>query len=152
MKMQMRVHWGLAIGVVYALFASATVAFVGFALGQPVQVVSADYYARSLTYDQRLEAIRRAEALGADVSVALADDGRALVVTLPRGHRDAIAGTLTWYRPSDDGADRTVPIAPDARGVQRLALTGMRHGRWTLKMEWTSNAERYYREQPVLVP
>lgn len=147
-----RVHWGIAIALTYAAFACATLGFVVFALGQPVSLVSADYYGHSLTYDQRIEATRHASALGARFGVALADAGRTAVVRLPREHAGHASGTLTWYRPSDDRADRVVPLALDAEGLQHLALDGLPRGRWLLQIEWEAQGRRYYREEPVYLP
>lgn len=145
-----RIHWGLAIALVYAAFASATIAFVVFALRQPVDLVSADYYARSLRQDDRAAAERRAAALPAAIACRI--DGGALTVTVPRdASRDAI-GTLTLYRPSDGRADRVVPLALDQAGSQRVSLAGMARGRWQLQLDWAVGGVRYYHEQRVDVP
>jgi nitrogen fixation protein FixH len=153
MSIRVRFNWGTGIGLVYGVFVAATIGFVVFALGQPVELVSADYYSRSLTYDERLAAVRRAEALGDAVRWTRAADGHALIVTLPREHAAAAAtGTLTLYRPSSVKADRTVPLALDARGEQRLSLDGLAPGRWILKVEWQVQGRSYYRESAVDVP
>lgn len=146
-----RIHWGLAIALVYAAFASATIAFVVFALRQPVDLVSADYYARALRQDDRAEAERRASTLPAAITCRIAG-GEALIVTLPREAARGAVGTLTLYRPSDGRADRVVPLALDAGGSQRVSLAGVAHGRWELQLEWEAGGVRYYHEQRVDVP
>jgi nitrogen fixation protein FixH len=153
MSIKMRFNWGTGIGLVYATFVAATIGFVVFALGQPVELVSADYYSRSLTYDERLEAVHRADALGDAVRWTRTADARVLIVTLPREHAATAAmGTLTLYRPSSVKADRTVPLALDARGEQRLSLDGLAPGRWILKVDWQVQGRSYYRESAVDVP
>jgi nitrogen fixation protein FixH len=144
-------HWGIGIGLSYVLFAGATVAFVVFALGQQVELVSPDYYGQSLTYDRRIEATRHAAELGPAVQCALAGEGRTLVVTLPRDQASA-AGTLTMYRPSGGGTDRVLPLAVDASGAQRVSLAGLARGRWVLKMEWQARGRAYYREEAMDLP
>lgn len=146
-----RIHWGLAIALVYAAFASATIAFVVFALRQPVDLVSADYYARSLRVDDRAAAERRASALAA-VACRIDDGGRTLVVTLPREAATGATGTLTLYRPSDGGSDRSVPLDVDATGTQRVPLAGVARGRWQLQLDWQAGGVRYYVEQRLDVP
>ena len=145
-----RIHWGLAIVLVYSAFASATIAFVVFALGQPVDLVSADYYARSLRQDDRVAAEQRAAAL--PTAIACRIDGGALTVTVPRDAANNATGTLTLYRPSDGRADRVVPLALDATGRQRVSLAGVARGRWQLQLEWIAGGVRYYHEQRVDVP
>jgi nitrogen fixation protein FixH len=151
MSVKLRVNWGTGIALAYALFVAGTTAFVIFALGRPVELVSADYYEQSLTYDQRLDAARRGDALGDAVRVAQAPDGRALIVRLPRERASASTGTLTLYRPSSEAADRVVPLALDAEGDQRVPLAGVAAGRWIVKIEWQSQGRRYYRQAAVQV-
>jgi nitrogen fixation protein FixH len=146
----LRIHWGLAIALVYGTFAAATIAFVVFALRQPVDLVSPDYYARSLQQDDRTAAERRAAALAAGIACRI-DSGTLTVTVPPEASRQA-AGTLTLYRPSDGRADRVVPLALDATGIQRVPLAGVARGRWQLQLAWTAGGLRYYHEQRLDVP
>ena len=150
--MKVRMNWGGAIGLVYGAFVIATLSFVAFALGRPVELVSADYYSRSLTHDQRIADARGGDALSPGVGAVLAGDPRTIVVTLPRAHAAAAVGTLTFYRPSSAGSDVVVPIALDSAGVQRVDGRRLAPGRWILKMEWSAGGARYYREQPLYLP
>lgn len=150
--MKIRLNWGGAIGLVYGAFVVATLSFVTFALGRPVELVSADYYSRSLTYDQRIDAARTGDALAREVSAVFGGDPLAIVVTLPRAHAAAAEGTLTFYRPSSAGSDLVVPIALDAAGQQRVEAGRLASGRWILKMEWSAGGVRYYREQALRLP
>jgi nitrogen fixation protein FixH len=153
MNLARRFNWGVGIGVTYAAFVVGTTSFVIFALGQPVELVSADYYSRSLTYDQQIDAARQADGLGETMGATRSDDGRSVIVRLPRAQAQSadVSGTLTLYRPSSVGADRVVPLAVDAVGTQRVSLDGLARGRWILKMDWQAQGRRYYREQAIEV-
>jgi hypothetical protein len=148
----LHLHWGLGIGVVYGLFAGATMAFVMFAVTMPVELVSPDYYTRSLTYDQRLAAVRHADALGDALTMTHPVGSAELIVRLPRGQARSAVGTLTLYRPSSVDADRAIPLAVDALGEQRVSLRGFARGRWVVKTAWEAQGVRYYREFPVALP
>jgi nitrogen fixation protein FixH len=150
--MKIRVNWGGGIALVYGTFVIATLSFVTFAFSRPVELVSADYYSRSLAHDQRIDAARGGDAFAREVSAVLAGDPLAVIVTLPRAHAADADGTLTFYRPSSAGSDVVVPIALDAAGVQRVDAGRLASGRWILKMEWTSGGARYYREQGLRLP
>jgi nitrogen fixation protein FixH len=147
--MTIRWHWGTKIAVVYAAFASATVGFVLFAMARPVDLVRADYYARSLEHDARLAAAARAEALGAGFAMTASADGRAITVVWPRGHAGA-AGTIALYRPADSRADRSMAIAPDSEGRQTISLADAPAGPWTLQVEWRAQGLAYYAERRVV--
>lgn len=147
-----RIHWGLAVAAVYTLFAGSTVGFVVFALSHPVELVSADYYEKSLAHDARQAALARAAALGTSVDVAVDGPGDALVIVLPAAHATTATGQVTLYRPSDVHADRVVPLAIDATGRQRVPLAGLARGRWLVRIEWTAAGLAYRCEQPLVRP
>jgi hypothetical protein len=150
--MKIHIHWGLGIGVVYGLFAIATTGFVMFAMTKPVELVSNDYYSRSLAYDQRLAAMHHARELGDALRVFHVGDDEALIVVLPREQASSASGTLTLYRPSKVAADHVVALAIDHAGLQHLSLRGLAAGHWVLKMDWEAQGIRYYREENVVVP
>lgn len=152
MSIRIRFNWGLGVGLAYGLFVAGTISFVIFALTQPVELVSADYYDQSLTYDSRLEAARLGNALGNAVHVETASDGRGLIVSIPPAQADVATGTVTLYRPSHAAADRVVPLALDVRGEQRVPVAGLASGRWIVKLTWQVQGRRYYREEAVQVP
>jgi hypothetical protein len=145
-------HWGTAIAAVYTLFAASTLAFVFFAVAHPVELVSADYYERSLAHDARLAATARADALGSELEVAIAPTGDALLIAIPRHQAATARGQVTLYRPSDVHADRLLPLTLDAEGRQRIPLAGIARGRWQVRLEWTTGGVTYHREQALTRP
>ena len=144
----MRVNWGTAIAVVYAVFASSTAGFVVFALRHPVQLVSENYYGESLAHDAKRAAIENADRLQATV---LDVDATDIVVSIPSAHRSDARGDLRLYRPSDVAADRTWALALDVDGRQRFGTHDLARGRWVAQLSWTSGGRRFYREQRVEV-
>jgi nitrogen fixation protein FixH len=145
----MRLDWGTGIAGVYTLFACSTVGFVVFAMHQPVELVSGDYYAQSLEYDRRMAARANLQALGPAFSCAVSPDGRALSLRLPAGAAPAEGGTVTLYRPSDSQADEVVALSVDARGEQQIGLADLRPGRWRVQVEWDAGDTPYYHEQTL---
>jgi hypothetical protein len=158
----MRINWGTAIAGVYITFAIATVSFVVFAVGRPVELVSADYYEQSLKHDAHRHAIANAEALGDAVRIAAAEDAPAIEIavgmpaevprSMPVSDIRGVTGTVTLYRPSDRTADRVVPLSLDHEGRQRIRVEGAAHGRWTVKLSWRAGQQDFYRERIVWLP
>jgi nitrogen fixation protein FixH len=147
--MRLEWNWGTAIALVYTTFAVSTLSFVAFAMGQPVQLVSPDYYSRSLRQDERMAASERARALGTTMTVRI--EPGAVLIDLPAGHAWA-TGAVTFYRPADVGSDRTVPLALDAVGDIRVTTNGLAAGRWRLQVEWTVGSQPFYYEQSLNLP
>jgi hypothetical protein len=152
MRRRMRMNWGAAIAAVYITFAGATAAFVAFAIGRPVELVSADYYEQSLKHDTHMQAIANADALGSAVAVVAMEDASAIEIVMPAEHGRGATGTVTLYRPSDRTADRVVPLSLDAHGHQRIAVHREPRGRWVVKLAWRAAEQDFYREQAVVLP
>jgi hypothetical protein len=147
--MKIRFNWGTGIALTYAAFVLATTGFVVFAMGRPVVLVRADYYAESLRQDQQMQAVQNARDLGAGVSVTTGGDGDVLV-SIPREQARSAHGTVTLYRASDAAADRVFDLAPGADGRQRVSLRGLLAGHWVVQLRWNAGGRAYYVEQPVI--
>lgn len=145
----MRLNWGTGIAVVYGTFAASTIGFVAFAMHQPVDLVSEDYYAHSLRYDERRTALENAAALDPSFVTAAAD-GRRVTIAFPPDQARGTTGSARLYRPSDSSADRTIPLTPDANGRQHLSLEGLASGRWIVQVTWTREGRTFYRELQVM--
>ena len=84
MNKKLRLTWASGIAIAYAAFAAATLVFVGFALGRPVDLVSIDYYAQSLREDERITAERNARDAQASI-VQTRERAVTFTVPPPRG-------------------------------------------------------------------
>ena len=149
--MDIRLNWGTGIALVYTVFAAATTGFVGFAMSRSVDLVSDDYYAQALHQNERMQAERNTQALQPAPSVTRPGPS-AIVLSLPRAHAATAVGTMTWYRPSDSGADRVEALAIDGAGRQHVSLAALVRGRWLLQVKWSAEGRAYYFEEPVIVP
>jgi hypothetical protein len=149
--MRIRWNWGTAIALVYGLFALTTMSFVAFAMSKPVELVSADYYRRSLEQDARQTAVRNAQTLGVTLTMGTASSGAAVRIQLPAAHAADAQGQVRLYRPSNTRMDRVIPLALTSAATQDVSLTGAAPGRWMLQIEWTSGGTPFYYEHAVTV-
>lgn len=150
--MRVRFHWGVGVALLYTAFASATVGFVIFAVANPAALVSADYYREATRHDRRIEAAANGRAAAADLVTTADETGTPVaLLRLTPAHHGRGTGTITWYRPSDPSFDRTVPLAVDAQGVQRLLLGDLAAGYWRVKVEWELDGRPFYFEHAVMV-
>jgi hypothetical protein len=149
--MSVKLNWGTGIALVYAAFVAATTGFVTFAMSRSVELVSDDYYAQALRQDERMQAERNTQGLQPGPSVARSA-GSAIVLSLPAAHAAGASGTITWYRPSDSGADRVDRLALDTDGRQQVSTAALALGRWLLQVRWSVGGRAYYFEEPVVVP
>jgi hypothetical protein len=145
----MRFNWGTGIALVYTTFALSTTGFVIFALQHPVELVSDDYYARSLMHDEHRTAVENADRLE---TVRVAISATELTIAVPAEHAGDVHGEVRLYRPSDRSADRGWALNVDRDGRQRIPLAGLQAGTWIAQIDWTSHARAYYREKRVMIP
>jgi nitrogen fixation protein FixH len=150
--MTVRLNWGTGIAVAYTSFALATLGFVAFAMTKDVDLVSPEYYARSLEHDARMAATANSAALGSSLVIDIRPEARAVHAQWPAAMAPGISGTATLYRPSSAALDRTIRLAPDAAGRQVLSLEGLTSGRWRLQLEWTAHGVAYYAERDIVTP
>lgn len=148
--MSVRLNWGSALVLVYATFACSTVGFVAFAMSRPADLVSADYYERSLQQDARIEAIENARRLTHPVHVVLDAIERRVVITWPTALSNA-RGEVTLYRPSNSAADCRYPVTP-LSGMQVIDVSDLAPGRWRWQAAWTADGRPFYQEDVLTLP
>lgn len=147
--MKIRFHLGVAVVAFYVVFALSTVGFVVFAMSQDVELVSDDYYARSLAHDRHMQAVANAGALGAALRIEVRREAEQVRVQFPQAMAARLDGTATLYRPASARQDRVVPIAATPEGVMTLPTGGLAEGHWRLQLQWTAEGRDFYAERDL---
>lgn len=139
--------WPHALMGFFAVLLLALVGVVWLAVHQPNELVSANYYEQEMRYQGRMDAARRAGALGN--SVTLRQEGQRVVLTLPAGQATRATGEIHFFRPSDARQDRRVPLSLDARGRQELDIRELGSGLWRVRVEWSVGPDAFFREEKL---
>jgi hypothetical protein len=149
--MSVRFNWGLAMAGVYTVFATSTIGVVILAATRHADLVSDDYYERSITFDRDIAAAARGRDSGVTLVLGDAPAPR-LTVTFPDAAAPATAGTVTLYRASAAANDRHFPLAVDGSHRATIQLDGLAAGHWTAKIAWTARGQDYYIEKEIVIP
>jgi hypothetical protein len=145
-----RMHpWPLAIIGVFVVFISGAAAFITWAVGQNMDLVREDYYEHEILFQERIDAIQRTQPLRHQISVVYEPDPDKVRVKLPEAHA-GLAGEIHVYRPSDARLDRRIKLRPDGR--QEIDTSGWPGGLWKFQISWAANGEKFYCEQPLMIP
>ncbi|RMF10380.1 MAG: hypothetical protein D6762_01595 [Candidatus Neomarinimicrobiota bacterium] len=148
MKRENSFLYGLV--AVLVLFLMIHVGIVWFTAGQSFPLVSRDYYARELRYQERLDRLNRARTLAAAIQVS-ADAGR-LILRFPAEQVSAdLAGTLRLFRPADDRLDRSFPLKLGRDGTQLIPVPNLATGRWIVYLDWEQAGQGYSVEKDLYV-
>ncbi len=139
--------WSLGVAGAYMVLVVLVLGFVGFALTQEVELVSADYYQRAIGHQDHIDSVKRAQALPAEVAWTATREGGQFAFAFPvHKIRGTLQGTIHLYRPDDFRRDREYAIALDANGRQLLPAADLEAGLWRAKIRWDHGAVGYYSE------
>ena len=147
----MKLHAGHAIVVAMALFILIMAQFMVRAYHNQETLVAEDYYADELRYQEQIDKLGNAAALGAAVHVE-AVPGR-LVLTFPDTVRGKeITGELFLMRPSDERGDLRLPLMVDAEGRFTVDTGALFKGAYQVQVEWQVDGRAYRTEDEVYLP
>jgi len=142
--------WPWAIVAWFVCFFGVVVGLTTTAIRSRTDVVSRDYYAQELRFQDRIDASARTDALPLQPTVFVDSQTRSLRLHLPPGAAPAVAtGTVTLYRPDDARLDQEFPLKLDATATQLIPVTSLRPGRWKVRIAWKSEGHEFYHETTV---
>ena len=148
----MKNPWPAAIIAFFVIFVASMVGFVIWTTHQREDLVSPDYYAQEIRYQQQIDATKRAQAEGVAPRISYDAAAKRIDVRFPAPAALAAAtGTITLYCPSEAALDQKCKLQPDADGTQQIAAATLKPGKWRVKTEWTVGDKSYYAEEAVFV-
>ncbi len=147
-KKKFKFNWGWGIFTFYTLFILATSAFVYFTTRQDEDLVTPDYYQKTLIYQQHIDKAQRALDLRNPVRWKLDSQGHSILFEYPSID---VKGRIKLFRPSDAKQDRTIDIEPTPDGYQTISIKGLDAGLWKIEVDWSENGKEYYQEQRLIL-
>lgn len=141
----MHFNWGTGIALFYGTFVSVLLYFVIKSTGQDNSLVSADYYADDLKYQEHYEKLSNAASLGRDLDIR-SNHGFSVVEFHFPGELGEASGEILFFCPSDSKSDFRVPVRPDGKSVQVVSSKGLKKGHWKVKVDWQAGGKLYFKE------
>jgi len=135
--------WAIGVPLFLVFFATCMISFAVWTVGRHDPLVSEDYYAKDLVYQERIEQTQRAREL------------KALTISEGNGYvRLAFSpapetGVVRLYRPSNATLDESTMLSTEAS--QELSTADLERGLWTLQVEWLANGESLYMEDTLML-
>ena len=136
--------WPYAIILYFIVFIGGVAAWITFAVRNDHELVRKDYYEQELKFQNELDGVARAATTGVNVSYNSAK--QMLTVSLPVNNS---AGSLKFYRPSNERLDQEIPLALKD-GVQSIDVRSFERGLWKIRLTWTSNGAEYQHDQTLI--
>ncbi len=144
----MKLNWGTSIAIFYIIFAATMVGFVIKSRTYDNSLVTDDYYAKDLTYQQQYDKMANAKALATDLTIGKV--GSQVQFLFPKEVAQP-SGEILFYRADDKSKDFTVQVSADSNGLQTVPADKLKPGRWTVKVDWQGSGKEFYKEQVVIL-
>ncbi len=146
----MKISWGVGIAITIIVFTLASVLFIIFAFSQDVNLVTDDYYARELAYQDQIEKERRTNELPEQLSIKV--DNNKIYLQFPKMfNKDSIKGEVLLYRPAGRQSDAVYSINPNDSNLFVIPTDTLIEGMWRVKVDWSVSDSSYYNEKIIMV-
>ncbi len=147
----MNISWGIRIAALYIGFVLLIGTLVFKSMNEKVDLVSDDYYARELKFQESIDA--RSNASSLPYTIEHHFEGGELLLRFPEQMPgNTLSGEVIFFRPSDSGKDFRVKMKPDTEGIQRIPLSSFERGLYKMQFEWKQEGKVYFSEESIFVP
>lgn len=148
----MKINWGTAIVIAFALFIAFILFFVVRVQGNPKydnEMVVEEYYKKDAKYSEEMDKRQNAAQLAAAPSIASVEAG--ILVTFPKEiAARGVNGELSLYRPSEKKLDFVLPLLL-SEGSMVIPKSDLAPGRWNATLSWKLEGKEYMIKQELYI-
>ncbi|MGZ3942295.1 MAG: FixH family protein [Bacteroidia bacterium] len=142
--------WGIKIATLYLGFVGLIITLVVISMNQKVDLVSKDYYAQEINFQQKIDATKNANAAKGQIMIKTNNEYVVFEYDPSLMSKD-LKGEINFFRPSDAEKDMKVQMNPDIDGMQTVPINKMSHGMYKVQMSWSSGGKNYFHEDVVFI-
>ncbi len=145
-----KISWGTGIAMLYTGFVLGILFLVTLSVNQRVDLVSEDYYALELDFQNKINKTHRAEALPEPLRWKMTDTALEIKFPPEFSHQN-LSGKVRFYCPSNNGKDKEFAIIPNATNQQTILLNKLQPGRYLLQFDWKNGETTYWNEGALVI-
>lgn len=146
----MKINWGYRIALLYIGFVGLIAYLITRSINEQIDLVTPDYYAQELKYQEKIESIERNNRLEHPVSIKLTGDG--IRVGIPAGPEGKSAtGSILLFRPSDKSKDRTYEITAETDNQQLIPIADLERGLYRVQVNYVIDGKNHFTEKQVVI-
>lgn len=143
--------WPISIAVFYGIFVVALLIFLFFSFDNRIQMVTENYYEKTLTYEDQIERINNTKSLETAPEFKVTADRQAIHLVMPEVFDSDITGKIIFFRPSDATLDQTLSLKLNPQNTQVIKVAGIVTGKWEVQLTWTDGQKEYYYKQILIL-
>ena len=141
-------NWGYKIMLVYLIFISVMVFMAFKSSEQNIELVTEDYYAKELKFQEQVDKQKRTHELKEQLSWNV--DGKKIDIQFPTEMLSKnVKAEILFYNASEAKRDFTVACSPDSNGLCQVNSAKLQHGVYEMKIDWSAGGVNYYNEGTI---
>lgn len=142
-------NWGTKILILYIVFIIGILFMVFKSSTQNTDLVTVDYYARELKYQEKIDEVKRVTALSAPIEYTI--NNNSLIIQFPKDFAGKkLVGELILYCPSDEKKDLKKNFSIQDESLQMSIPVGNK-GLYELHLSWQDGEVTYYFEKKIFI-
>lgn len=146
-----QISWGTKIAALYIGFVGLVIVMVTFSMNQKIELVSSDYYAKELKYQDKINEMNNANALSEQIKYTITGDQ--LEILFPVDFKDKkVTGEILFFKPSDATKDYKLPIKLNTGLKQTISKSLLSNGMYKMQVSWTVEEKNYFNESIIVLP
>ena len=140
-------NWGTKIIFAFVGFIAVIFTLAYISMGQDINLVSDDYYAQELAYEDQIQRIKNTQSLDQKPTLVIDKKAYKAHLVFPENLKDKVdEGQVVFYRPSNGAFDKTFSISLNEDGLQSFDVSSYVKGLWKAKITWEYRNTEYYQE------
>lgn len=142
-------NWGYKILLVYAVFVLGIMFLVYKSSRQKVDLVTTDYYAKELKYQDKIDAMNHADKLTEAVKYEIGN-GKLTIVFPKDFSGKKVEGQIVMYCPANEDKDVKHNFSVEDQPVY-VPIKPCDKGEYDLKLDWKADGTSYYFEKKLFI-
>ena len=142
-------NFGGKIVILYLSFVALILTLVFNCYSMDVDLVSDDYYAQEINFQQKINATNNEKDLKSSITHNIQDKSITLTIDSALLSKD-FNGTVNFFRPSDSKKDVRLKMN-FVNNEQVIDTKQLIRGAYKLQLTWTSNQKNYFKEDVIFI-
>ncbi len=148
----MKLNFGHGILMIILLFMTGILILVYKCSKQQVDPVSSSYYEQELKYSEQIIKRENSLQLIDDLKIGYDQNNHVVIFNFPAvADLRNLTGNINFYKPDNATLDFSKSIDADGQFKQAVETSGMAHGYWNVKVNWSSGSTPYYSETKIFI-
>ena len=142
--------WGTRIAALYIGFVIMISVLVFKSNGEKVDLVSVDYYAQELKFQDKIDGQKNMNSLSGRVTCEAKN--KSVTIQFPAELIGKyVTGEILFYRPSDNDLDLRTQLLLDSLGKQKIRNDKFKRGVYLMQIKCSLNSKSFYYEQQIFM-